>query len=650
MWSARKVRNSLPLERHVNTRRRPRFYQEELVPRAGEDGMISPNWRAIGRKPAGAAVAKALPNSPDGYTPSEVECQGGSPTIRSASTLSPHELAWLQSRRPKCLEAMTEWFSRLDIDEFSTDWIAERSEDELPNIGIAFSGGGYRALMNGAGAFAAFDSRSSGTDFEGPLQGLLQASTYVSGLSGGSWLVGSIYVNNFTTVSNLMAGQSGGVWDFTDSILVGPEGEDDYYRELLDDVGGKADEGFQVSITDYWGRALSYQLIDANDGGPEYTWSSIQAMQPFLDGEEPMPIIIALERAPGESQITLEASVFEFNPWELGTWDPTTYAFAPLQYIGSNFTAGQLLDSQCTVGYDNAGFLMGTSSTLFNQALLQVNNTELRDRIQETLTSLLQTLDEAQSDIAVFRPNPFFKYNNSTNGNRNSNSDTLVLVDGGEDLQNIPLHPLLQPARKLDVIVAIDSSADTESAWPNGTSLVATYQRYQNHPSMTSGGFPSIPDQNTFVNLGLNKRPTFFGCDPANRTGDQISPLIVYIPNAPYTDYSNVSTFDLAYETDERDAIIMNGYNVASMGNSSLDSNWPACLGCAVLSRSLDRTQSAVPQQCQDCLQRYCWDGTINSTVSLPYQPAGEGWPVVLRVYYEDTVSSTSLTRNDSES
>ena len=63
----------------------------------------------------------------------------------------------------------------------------------LPNIALAFSGGGYRACLNGAGAVQAFDSREPIAK-AGKLGGLLQSSTYIAGLSGGGWLVGSIYV------------------------------------------------------------------------------------------------------------------------------------------------------------------------------------------------------------------------------------------------------------------------------------------------------------------------------------------------------------------------------------------------------------------------------------------------------------------------
>jgi len=218
----------------------------------------------------------------------------------------------------------------------------------------------------------------------------------------------------------------------------------------------------------------------------------------------------------------------------------------------------------------------------------------------------------------MYGPNPFYHYHNETNDN--AQSPTLFLVDGGEDLQNIPLHPLIQSARSVDVIFAIDSSADTQTFWPNGTSMVATYRRNLDPSGIANGTvFPSIPDQNTFVNLGLNTRPTFFGCDLSNMTGP--SPLIIYIPNFPYSYQSNVSTFDLEYNTTERNAIIQNGYNVATMANGTTDVEWPACVGCAILSRSFERTFTAVPMVCQQCFTRYCWNGTLNSTSPLPYSP-----------------------------
>jgi lysophospholipase len=151
--------------------------------------------------------------------------------------------------------------------------------------------------------------------------------------------------------------------------------------------------------------------------------------------------------------------------------------------------------------------------------------------------------------------------------------------------------------------------------------MVATYQRSRSSLGHSSGiAFPFVPDQNTFINLGLNNHPTFFGCNSSNVSGS--APLVVYIPNAPYIYQSNVSTFDLQYNTTERDAIIENGYDVATLGNATVDPDWPTCLGCALLSRSLERTDTAVPEKCAMCFQRYCWNGTTNSTEPGNYYPA----------------------------
>lgn len=195
---------------------------------------------------------------------------------------------------------------------------------------------------------AAADNRTRNATNTGQIGGLLQASTYVAGLSGGGWLVGSIYTNNFSSVEDLRDGSSGSdVWHFSNNILEGPNGDGiqllstaDYWSTLHDEVQSKDDAGYNTSITDYWGRALSFQLVNASDGGPAYTFSSIALQDNFASGSIPMPFLVSDSRAPFTTVVSLNSTVFEFNPFELGSWDPTTYAFAPLEYIGSNFSSG----------------------------------------------------------------------------------------------------------------------------------------------------------------------------------------------------------------------------------------------------------------------------------------------------------------------
>lgn len=539
--------------------------------------------------PLALEVKQDSADGPSKYVPKVSPCSASAPAIRQASSLSPEEQAWLPKRRNATVAPIYELIARLSIPGLDTDSYLDKIGNNstlLPNIAIAFSGGGYRALLNGAGALAAFDNRTSDANRAGHLGGLLEASTYITGLSGGSWLVGSSALDSFRSVEDILdrSSDADAIWQFDMAITKGSKdgllATTQYLESLVTDVEDKSSAGFKTSLTDVWGRALSYQLVTPVDGGPEVTFSSIQHDSSFVSGDMPMPIIVTDGRTPGTLVVDGNSTVHEINPWELGTFDPTVFAFAPLEYIGPNFSHGEIAwELECVTQFDNAGFIMGTSSTLFNQGLLQEQGQQ--GFVASVATKLLKDVGEeggkytacrarkisfvltrlSADDVARY-PNPFYGVNPQSN--EIHDQSYLTLVDGGEDLQNLPLHPVTQPERNVDVIFAVDSSADTlaengDLNWPNGTALIATYKR--SLLDIANGtSFPSIPDANTFVNLGLNNRPTFFGCDAGNTTS--ATPLIVYIPNAPYAYLSNVSTFQMAYTTLERDNIIQNGYDV----------------------------------------------------------------------------------------
>lgn len=165
---------------------------------------------------------------------------------------------------------MKEFLSRANIPNFDASAYIEKHRDNttaLPNIAISFSGGGYRALLNGAGALAGFDSRTRNSTSSGHLGGLLQSATYVSALSGGGWMIGSIYANNFTSVQTIQdQGSKTPIWQFQNSLFEGPPTEGiqilstaDYFHNLISTVSDKVDSTagvFNASITDYYGRGL----------------------------------------------------------------------------------------------------------------------------------------------------------------------------------------------------------------------------------------------------------------------------------------------------------------------------------------------------------------------------------------------------------
>ncbi|KAJ4982675.1 Lysophospholipase [Stagonosporopsis vannaccii] len=558
---------------------------------------------------------------------------GDEPSLRDSISLAQQEKQWLSLRRAKTVPAMRELLSRLKITDFDAEAYFSKNKDEsdLPNIAIAVSGGGYRALLNGAGAVAAFDNRTDLSADPGQIGGLLQSATYFSGLSGGGWLVSSLYSNGFPTISSILETDGDQpLWQFQHALWEGPDlgatgksNGQEYFSRLLDQVTAKTDAGYNTSITDVWGRALAYQLLKSENIVASHTFSSIQDDNDFISGNVPMPILVADGRDEDQKYLfSRNTTNYEFNPWELGSFD--SIGFVPLRYVGTNFTAGNVVAGEkCVTGFDQLSFVYGTSSSLFNQIVLQMDSNDMvPDVFKSLLKNVLTQLSDASNDVADWSPNPFYKWKPNTNPS--ASSRRLTLVDGGEDLQNIPFTPLIQPDRKVDVIFAVDSSADTLNKggmnWPNGTSMVATYERsLANDKGLT---FPSVPDINTFINLGLNARPTMFGCDTTNLSSVSTAPLVVYLPNAPYTYHSNVSTFTMTYETEVRNAIVQNGYNAVTRGNGTVDSQWPICVGCAVMARSWNRTGTKIPKVCQDCFKNYCWDGTVDSREPLPYEPA----------------------------
>lgn len=51
----------------------------------------------------------------------------------------------------------------------------------------------------------------------------------------------------------------------------------------------------------------------------------------------------------------------------MGSWDPSLSAMVNLTYVGTNLSSGKPdNDTSCVTGFDQIGFVIGTSSSLFN--------------------------------------------------------------------------------------------------------------------------------------------------------------------------------------------------------------------------------------------------------------------------------------------
>ncbi|GEQ67481.1 hypothetical protein JCM33374_g1146 [Metschnikowia sp. JCM 33374] len=570
-----------------------------------------------------------------GYAPYEVACPEGN-LLRTADSLSEQESQWVEERHKVTDQYLETFLNDAKLENFNAaQFLANTTNNRSITIGLAFSGGGYRAMLSGAGQLSALDNRTSGAYKEG-LGGLLQASTYLVGLSGGNWLVGSVVVNNFTSVQDIINNKVP-IWDLEHSIVNyggwNPVKAYKYYKDLWEDVKAKEDAGYDLTLTDTWGRALSHQFFpESTEYGESLSWSGIQNISEFANHEMPFPIVVADGRTPGTQVISGNSTVFEFSPYEMGSWDPSLYSFTKTKYLGTKVSDGKSLNGTCISGFDNAGFVMGTSSTLFNQFVLQINTTSLSSTLKSIIGNILQDVSKDENDIAVYKPNPFQQYSEAAVQTIVQN-DTLFLVDGGEDLQNVPMYPLLQKPRGVDVIFAYDNSADTNQSWPNGGSMIASYER-QFLEQGNGTIFPYVPDKNTFRNLNMTAKPAFFGCSAKNltsllsngtkRSAVYDSPLVVYTANRPFSYFSNTSTFKLSYDNTEKLSMIRNGFEVASRLNSTLDAGWKTCVACAIIRREQERQGIEQSDQCKRCFEEYCWDGTIDtSTPKINFTTSG---------------------------
>jgi lysophospholipase len=607
----------------------------------------SPLSHTEARALAGAVVGRlqARANPTGSYTPSTAVCpptpSGSQYTgfIRSTidNAVSPNETDYINRHLQATQQSWSEWLSNaapgpnLNTDQGIAGGVTNYTSDlsRLPRIGIALSGGGYRAMINGAGFLQGLDARNSTAQQRGTA-GILQQSLYVAGLSGGSWAVGGLAINDWPEVQTL----KDQTWNLNENLIAPSDGAISFYADIVADVAGKRIAGYPTGIVDYWGRALSYHLVNSTypSEGQATTFGDIRNTSNFQSFSYPLPLVVADEREPGQLLIDGNTTIYEFSPYEFGSYGSDVAAFVPIDILGTNLLNGVSAqdNSQCTYGFDNFGWVVGTSSTLFNELFNMLITSDGDSVIKDALESILGDVSSDQNDVSVL-PNPFRGYDTNNPNNTISGLTNITMVDGGEDDQNIPVNTLLLPERRLDLILAVDNSADVTD-FPNGTALHETYLRYRDYAQFNTVAMPVIPAPTTFINRGLNTRPTFFGCNVTNEsiinlasaTNGTVPPIIAYMPNYPYSTLSNTSTYQLQYNDSEAQALLDNAVNVATLGGEAISSSlsWSTCLACAALERGFVRSNTLRPTVCTQCLQTFCWDGITNDTQpSNPYSP-----------------------------
>jgi len=563
----------------------------------------------------------ALATSPSGnYAPVYTQCpqdffvrapngKGTGPT-----QLGKGEAAYIKEKAAQSIPLWQKYLESVNLENFNVEEFLKPAKQNggvaaltLPNLGFSLSGGSARALCFSGSILDSFDARNDKAN-EAKVGGILQLANYAVAVSGASWLLGSWATSNFPRISTLVPtwrlSEANDVWDWNIS-------KD--YRSHYHTVQEKHKAGFPVSIVDVWGRILSRHFINEPDKktsqkGKAVLWSSIRQTPQYKNRGVPFVMAVTTSRPDKGKAFTRESPTYEFTAEEFGLFHPSLNASIPVEYLGSTHsTAEGPVSPTCVAGFDNAGFVMGMSSNIFS-----IGDSPKEEKRPKFVTAVRTFINDINFEGKV--PNAFKGLGKTADpsaggGYQDSDRDLILMADSGFIYENVPLFPLIQPERKVDVLIALDASADGKDkddqslySYPNGTSIYSIFTKTK-LPSYHGYHMPNIPNaiDGTFTKLGYNKRPTFFGCD------DLKGPLIVYLPNYYATDPTNTATTKTTYTPEEIDNFFLNGFALATQTvGPTQNKEWPACLACALIDRQVLRNSATRTAQCQACFKNYC--------------------------------------------
>lgn len=306
-------------------------------------------------------------------------------------------------------------------------------EKKIPTISIVCSGGGYRAMLYTLGALKGLHR-----------SGVLDASSYVVGLSGSTWAIGS-WISSGQTIDA-----------FHDWIInnIGYQLNDldtEDFTLMGNVVLTKYFSGQPVGFVDLYGAFIANDLFDGFSNDKIMVHLSEQAKK-VETGDYPFPLYTAIS---GQENDT-EHLWYEFSPYEVGA--PWLDAYVPTWAFGRKFKNG--------ISVNNApeqplGTLLGT----FGLAIgITIERMFSEAGINENMSSaLIKTL--IRKILARYgddRPISA-EYLNFVYGLKDrifNNLNIIHLVDAGINC-NLPYVPVSgqRAERKSDMVIIFDASA-----------------------------------------------------------------------------------------------------------------------------------------------------------------------------------------------
>lgn len=297
------------------------------------------------------------------------------------------------------------------------------SNTQVPIIGVACSGGGFRAMISTSGLYEGFEEI-----------GILDSITYGAGISGSTWFLSPwIYydksVNNYNKLLKNKVEKN----IFKSIINLNPIITAIMEKNLFKD---------HINIIDFYGGILGNKFFGNTK---EYNNKNIhlsELSKKIDDGSKPLPILTAV--SPGPPFLW-----FEYTPYQVGA--NITNFYVPTWSFGRKFLNGK---SQNFAPEQKIGFFMGIWGSAFALKFSSMIKGMLK-KLPKGIKSIIEkTMNITNFDKQRLWPakikNPVF----GLKDNSMRNIKEIKLVDAGEAL-SLPISVYLR--RKPNILFLYDA-------------------------------------------------------------------------------------------------------------------------------------------------------------------------------------------------